>query len=55
MSTQIQPVRVKKKSKNAPKRNYYKEENIRLRKKIKELEDYKRGMTDAIYYLGRKQ
>ena len=36
------------------KRNYYKEENTKLRKKIKELEDYKRGMTDAIYYLGRK-
>ena len=33
-------------------RDYYKEENKTLRKKILKLENYIKGMRDAVYYLG---
>ena len=35
--------------------DYWKVKVKELEIKLKSLEDYKRGMTDAIYYLGRKQ
>jgi len=34
------------------KRDYYKEENKRLRKEVEKLENYIRGMKDLAFYLG---
>ena len=33
-------------------RNYYKEENKRLKKEVEKLENYIRGMKDLAFYLG---
>ena len=33
-------------------RNYYKEENKKLRKEVEKLENYIRGMKDLAFYLG---